>query len=269
MRRLILFAFLLLFAGAAAAETAPSFTRERTFQLDASLREISGLAPAGSHSVFAHNDEFAIIHEIDIDTGAIIRSFAFGQPTVNGDFEGIARVGDEIWLVTGDGRLLEGKIRKHAKRTRFNMYDTGVGKYCETEGLAPAPGPDSFFILCKKLLNDDANDLRIYQWSLADRFSDPKLVVNAPLASLAPAAVAAEFHPADLSRIASSGNFWILDAAGNLLEITAAGKLARYISLDRSLHPQSEGLAFLPDGQIAIADEGKKREAVLSIYRDH
>jgi uncharacterized protein YjiK len=269
VKRLVTILFLLLLAGGAAAETAPSFTRERAFQLDASLREISGLAPAGPRSVFAHNDEFAIVHEIDIDSGAIIRSFAFGKPTASGDFEGIARVGDEIWLVTSDGRLLEGKIRKHGKRTRFNMYDTGVGKYCEVEGLAAAPDPDSFFLLCKKLLDDDANDLRIYQWSLTDRFADPQPVVNAPSASLVPAADAAGFHPADLFRLANSGNFWILNASGSLLEITAAGAFIRYIPLDRSLHPQAEGLAFLPDGEVAIADEGKKREGVLAIYRDH
>jgi uncharacterized protein YjiK len=269
MTRAVAFLLALSCFGVAVAAPPPdTLTRLRAFKLDIGLREVSGLAPAGPNSVFAHSDEFAIVHEIDVDTGAIMRSFAFGKPTISGDFEGISRVKDEIWLVTSDGKLLEGEIKKHGKRTRFNMFDTGVGKYCEIEGLAAADGPDAFYLLCKKLLKDNAQNLRIYEWSLSQRFAEPKLVVDVPLASLAPAGAAANFHPADLVRDPKSGNFWILNASGSLLEITGAGNFVRFIALDPALHPQAEGLSFLPNGDIAIADEGKKREGVLAIYRD-
>ncbi len=258
---------LIAWAATAHAGISPQLVRNHGFPLDAKLREVSGLAPAGRNSVFAHGDEYAIVHEISLNEGQILRSFAFGKPTATGDYEGIARIGDAIWLVTSDGKLLEGRIEEHGKRTRFHVYDTGVGAACEIEGFAPADEAGRFYLLCKNLLASKDKKLRIYRWAIAERFAAPELTIDVPLATLAPAAAVGDFRPSELARDARSGNFLILNASGGVLEITGTGGLVRYIPLDRTQHPQPEGLALMPDGRLVIADEGGARAGALAVYR--
>jgi hypothetical protein len=247
-----------------AASAAPS--PAHIFPLAPELEEISGLAPAGPDSVFAHGDEYAIIHEVSLRDGAIRRSFAFGKPTVKGDFEAIAESGGRLWLLSSDGRLYEGEPVAHAKRTRYHVFDTGAGTACELEGLAAAESPDSFYLLCKNLLDRPDRRLRIYRWSAADRFAAPILAVDAPLKALLPSEAIADFRPSDLARDPKSGAFIVLSASGALLEVDAKGALVRYAPLDPAIHRQAEGLARLPDGRTVIADEGVRRAGSITVY---
>lgn len=258
---------LLAFAAAALLAGSATLERQKAFDLPPLLREVSGLAPSGADAVFAHADEYAIIHEISLASGAVRRSFAFGKPTLKGDFEGVANVAGTIWLVTADGRLVEGRAGAHGERTRVNIYDTGVGGACEIEGLAASSDPARFFLLCKNILKGPRDRLKVFEWSLKDRLARPRLAVDVGLRGLIPEGRIEAFRPSDLVRDAASGHFLILDASGSLLETTSAGARVRFIALDRKLHPQPEGLAVMPDGRILIADEGVRRAGTLAIYR--
>lgn len=253
-----------LLAAASAPPTAAA--PSHAFKLDPKLKEVSGLAPASATSVFAHDDEYAIVHEVDLATGAILRSFAFGKPTIAGDFEAIVKIDNAVWLVLSDGRLYEGQIAAHRKRTRFNTYDTGVGEFCEVEGLAASGDGDRLYLLCKNYRAEKMRDLRIYEWSRTERAATPKTAVDAPLASLVPAGAEKEFRPSELVLDPRTGNFLILNASGGVLEITGTGAFVRYRPLDRAQHPQPEGLALMPNGRLVVADEGGKRAGTLAIY---
>ncbi|MEM7504621.1 MAG: hypothetical protein AAF417_21465, partial [Pseudomonadota bacterium] len=73
------------------------------WRLPKRLKEISALAMSDSHRLFAVDDEIAIIYEIDYDNGKLLQAFAFGEPALRGDFEGLALVGDRFYLLTSDG----------------------------------------------------------------------------------------------------------------------------------------------------------------------
>ncbi|MEE9329547.1 MAG: hypothetical protein V3V30_05360, partial [Parvularculaceae bacterium] len=105
------------------------------FELKFSLAEISGLVAATPTSVFAHNDEHAIIHEVSLIDGKILRSFALGKPTIAADFEGITRRGQFLYLVTSKGIIYETLIGEDRSRVRYNIYDTGLKSTCEIEGI--------------------------------------------------------------------------------------------------------------------------------------
>ena len=76
--------------------------------------------------------------------------FSFGDPTVHGDFEGIAAVGDRIFLVTSDGVLYAGRPGADGEHVEFVTYATGLGQICEIEGLAYDPSDPSLLLLCKE-----------------------------------------------------------------------------------------------------------------------
>jgi len=104
-------------------------------RLPSGLAEVSGLAVASDRTVYAHDDEHGIVYEIDVLSGEMGAIFALGHPTIRGDFEGIATYDGLIYLITSDGLLFETQIGAHKERVPFNSYSTGIGEFCEIEGL--------------------------------------------------------------------------------------------------------------------------------------
>ncbi len=242
----------------------------RIFTLERILTEVSGLVASGPNAVFAHNDEHAIVHEISLEDGSVIRSFAFGKPTVEGDFEGITIKGEFIYLVTSDGLLYEARPDTHRKRIPYNVYDTNLGKICEIEGIAP-DNIDGFLLLCKRTRsNKDFDRLVIYHWSIANRLSPPQPWLDVSIKDMSAGGPINTLHPSGLERDLETGNLLILDShAGAMLEITPYGRLINYLEFSASEHPQAEGLAIMETGAIAIADEGGKKSGTITVYAPH
>ena len=240
----------------------------RQFYLPQGLTEISGLAVATSHSVFAHDDNYGIVYEVDLDDGRVLRAFALGKPTVKGDFEDIAVRAGSVYLLASDGRLFEAPIGDHRQRVRYNVYDTGVGPHCETEGLVNGPKDGEFLILCKKPHQDKLKDrLIIYLWSLGDRVPVSSPWLSVPLDGLVEPLDQANFHPSAFYWRRDPGRFLIISAKGHTaIEIDEQGKLIDRVKLDKGEHPQPEGLTLMPDGRLVISDEGTRGHGKIAIY---
>lgn len=237
---------------------------QSAFELPAALREISGLAPAGQGRVFAHNDEFAAAYEVDLLTGKLVRTLRFGLRPIVGDFEGIAVSNGRIYLVSSDGRIVSRALEGSNADRNVEVVDTGLGKICEIEGLAPADKKGGFFLLCKRTLRKkDDNALRIFFWSPRKGL---RLAIETPFERID--ASASELRPSDLSRDAATGRFYVLEShAAALIELSPAGEPLAYFKLKAKDHPQPEGLALLAGGRIAIGDEGGQGKGRLSLYQ--
>ncbi|MGH8223516.1 MAG: hypothetical protein ACREQZ_11140, partial [Woeseiaceae bacterium] len=134
------------------------------------LNEISGLALTPDDRLFAIEDETAVIYEIDNDEGRLIKAFAFGNPVLRGDFEGIAWVDGMLYVTDSRGVLLIGAERADGERVVPSRVDTGLGRECEIEGLADDPENAVLLFVCKDLVR--ASSLRapvIFEWSIAER----------------------------------------------------------------------------------------------------
>lgn len=238
------------------------------------LFEISGLAIASDTTVYAHNDEHAIIYEIDVSTGEALSAFAIGTPTIAADFEGIATNDDRIYVITSGGILYESLIGKHQDRMRFNAYDTGVGYFCEVEGLTIGPahpaGGQHFLILCKSPLQEDLKDrLTLYSWNLNDR-----IPVQSPWLSLDGDEILTKkeqkkFRPSGIEWLEQTNRLVIISAKNNqYIQLSETGDVIAKAVLSPNHHPQAEGLAILPSGQLIIADEGSKlKPGQISVYQ--
>jgi len=67
------------------------------WNLPRKLREVSGLALTDDNRLLAITDEKAIVYEIDFENGRLVKAFAFGDPGIRGDFEGIEVLDDRVW----------------------------------------------------------------------------------------------------------------------------------------------------------------------------
>jgi hypothetical protein len=75
------------------------------------------------------------------------------------------------------------------------------------------------------------------------------------------------FSPSAVARMSETGNFVVLAGRQGLIaEITPAGAVVGTRALERRLHPQPEGIAFLGDSLLVISDEGGKGQGTLTLY---
>jgi hypothetical protein len=238
------------------------------FYLPEGLREISGLAVASNNTVYAHDDNYAIVYEVDLNLKRAVKAFALGKPTVKGDFEDIAVRNGYVYLLTSDGRLYEAPVGENRKRVRYNAYDTGVGTHCETEGLVNGAAEGEFLILCKKAHETEFKDrLVIYNWNLHDRTPVATPWLNVSLDGLVEKLDQANFHPSAFAWRHDRGTLIIVSAKGHsAIEIDQQGRLVDRIKIDKVEHPQPEGLTLMPDGRLVLSDEGSPGLGKITIY---
>ena len=234
------------------------------WRLPERLKEISGLATLDGR-LFGHGDELGIIYEIDPSHGRFVKAFALGEATVHDDFEGIAIAGDRFYLVASSGRLYESLEGADGERVLYNTYGTGIGRDCDVEGLAFEPADRSLLLLCKTPRPDGF--VRIHRWSLERR----TLSENAPLlisvATLAAGIGGDSFHPSGIERHPDTGHYFVVAARESALaEVTPDGEVVSVRALPRR-HRQPEGIALLAKDVLALADEGARGRAHLTLYR--
>ena len=260
-------------APAPAAEPAPEGSLfagapEQQWRLPAKLNEISGLAVSPDRRVFAHDDETAIIYEIDAAAGRLIKNFALGDPIEAGDFEGIAITPDgQFYLITSRGLLYSFREAADGAHAEFDTIDLGLHRTCEVEGLAYLAAEESLIIACKRM-NDRAmrNTVSLYAWRLSapDAPAAPWLAL--PEANIAARAGVERFRPSSVEIDTASGRILLLSANdGALAELDANGAVLSARALGPR-HAQAEGVTIAPDGALIISDEAAGGQATLSRY---
>jgi uncharacterized protein YjiK len=241
--------------------TAPA----QQLQLPDQLREISGLAVSPDGRLFAHDDERAVIYELDAARGAIVKRFVLGNPILTGDFEGLAITpGGMFWLTTSEGevyRFAEGADGAHAP---YHTFDSGLDELCEVEGLAYLPSEESLILACKR---NKARSMRgtvsLYLWPFSGEAEEWR---SLPEQEIAATAGVAEFRPSSVEMDPASGHILLLSANdAAFAELDAGGRLLSARALDRS-HVQPEGVTVLPEGSLVISDEASGGRPLLTRY---
>lgn len=223
-------------------------------RLTGALAEVSGLAIASETTVYAHNDEQAVIYELDVGSGKVLRTISLGRPAVAGDFEALAANDGALSLITSAGVIYKAMVEP-GRSIPFRTLDTGLGRECEIEGFAPAEGVDVYLVACKRA----KGRLVVYKWGPetgAAKLIDLKLDGVVPNPN--------EFRAGDIVSDKTAGTLLVLDSsAGAILEVSMKGQRLGYWRLGGN-HPQAEGLALLKDGKLLVADEGRIGHGSLS-----
>ncbi len=234
------------------------------------LQEISGLAMTGDGRLLAHDDERAVVYEIDYEQcGEPVKAFAMGDPTARDDFEGIAVAGDRVFLVSSGGRLYESVEGADGERVLYNTYGTGLGRRCEVEGLTFEPSDSTLVMVCKTTGGDDLKgSIVIFRWSIERQSmtDDSPILVDRDAAT--DAIPGKSFHPSGIERHPSSGTYVVVAAREEAIaEVNLAGDVLAVMELPGRANRQVEGVAFTASGDLLLASEGGGGRARLSMYR--
>jgi uncharacterized protein YjiK len=231
------------------------------------LREISGLALTDDERLLAITDEQAIVYEIDYRNGGLVKAFAIGDPTVRGDFEGIAVLEGTIWLLTSNGRLYSFAEGSDGERVPFERINTGLGDQCEFEGLAAEPQTGRLLLVCKES-KKKKKGLRIFEWLAAGNKNQDPTEIELDENEMRESIDSKRVNPSGITIDVATGNRIIVAARQRaVFEISPDGRLIDVIMrLDADRHRQPEGIVMTRDGHLLVADEAGKRAARLAIY---
>ncbi len=236
--------------------------------LPTALQEISGLAVDSAGQLFAQDDERAIIYQLDPASHRVVKRFSFGRPALHGDFEAIAIVGRQVILATSDGVLYAGREGADGESVPYVTQTTGVGRRCETEGMAYEPAERALLFVCKVARTASlAGRLTVLRWSLDRKALEARPAVSIGLAEVTRQLKGSTFHPSELLRVGDGRYLVLAGRERALAEITDGGRVVSTSRLRRRDHPQAEGLALGPDGALLIADEGRNGRGTLTAYR--
>lgn len=239
------------------------------WKLPKRLREISGLALDTAGRLFAHEDEHAIVYQLDYQNGRVLKAFALGDPPLKGDFEGIAVVGATFYLLRSDGTLFRAPEGDDGAHVAYQRIDTALAPYCEFEGLTyDAPSAD-LLLACKRSHHDVDPDRRlVFRYSTrAQRIVSPAIAID--VRQVTARLHSKSFNPSGIDVV---DRHLVLVAARQraLVETDADGALVAALVLPLTKrHHQPEGIAITADGRMIISDEGGNRRGRLGVYAPH
>lgn len=267
----------------AACGTAPvDDLADGLLQLPPILREVSGIAAVDADTIGCVQDEHGAIFLVDLRPGGQVRAMPFAG---RGDYEGLARVGDEWWVLRSDGWLARVAPRDGQLTVVASQWLPGGHR--EWEALCHDPQRQRLLVMPKDGGGGDkeARDLRPIlaidprSGALA---AEPVLVVSrrglvkqAEARGIAlPTRVTGQGREraalslacSEIAVVPGTRELLLLSAVdGVLLRIDDEGRLLACRELDPELLPQPEGMTFLPDGRLVVASEGRGGPARFAV----
>lgn len=272
-------ALLSLIAACPQAEELQSPTKLGDFELGADslqqwklpkiLKEISGLALTPDDRLFAINDEQATIYELDYEHGMIKKTFALGRPVAKADFEGLAYLDGLFYLVTSTGLIYVATEGNDGERVEFEVYQTGLGRFCEIEGLAEDAESGTLLMACKKSKKKSKGGrFSIFVWSVSAHRVLHEREISICEHDMAERIGRKHVRPSAI--VIDRRTSFIYGVAGPqqaIFQLAPDGELIDAIILPLvERHRQPEGIEITRDGKLLIADEGGKKKARLGVY---
>ena len=249
---------------------------ESSIFLPAILREVSGIVMVDSSSLACIQDENGIVFFYDLEMKKITKQINFGP---DGDYEGIARAADTLYVLRSDGFVYG---IKDFRSDSYNVisYQTEIPSK-DNEGICYDSHNRRLLIACKEKTGkgDLSKDERyVFGFDLeTERLSsdpvyifDMKEILDFAAANDIPLPMRGKkkgppepylnFHSSAIGIHPLTNMIYILSADDFLLLVfDQAGRIDRIIKLNRGLFNQPEGIAFRNNGDMIIGNEGMKK----------
>ena len=229
----------------------------QTIDLPPELQEISGLTTLPDGRLAAVNDEKGRVYAIGLDSGAVEMLIDFGT---KGDYEGIERVGERLFVMDSDGSVVElTEWRSGGSATK--IYDGGYGeRLCNAEGLAG--DPYRLILVCKEANVKEDNAMYAFELGVDTfayrpiRYLDPREV--GVKKDLRPSAAAV--HPVTGQTMVLSSRYALI------MVLNKNGVLDAVWDIKPAKLQQPEGMTFLENGDLVLASEGDHKPGRVVRY---
>ncbi len=251
-------------------------TPVKRLSLPSVLGEISDITALSNNAIACVQDENGVFFRYNLKRNTISSRDSFA---INGDYEGISRVGNDIYILRSNGEIFE---IKNGVKTRSIVYTyiTNIPAV-NSEGLCYDSKNKRLLIACKsRSMNviDAKNKRMIYAFDLEKKklieepvFEIDILVIKKYLGekySLSDSTVELiKFRPSAIAIHPLNGKLYLLAASGYLLCIFNNGVFESAEMLDPILFNKAEGITFFKNGNMLISNEGQGASGNLLLFK--
>jgi uncharacterized protein YjiK len=235
------------------------------WDLPEKLLEISGLSWIDNERFACVQDETGIVFIYNAAKSSIEKEIAFAGA---GDYEGLAVVGETVWVIRSDGKLYEINSVKTNKAV-VKEHDTPLTAKHNAEGLCYDSKNNRLLIALKDGEPGSTDYKGIYSFELATKKMVDQPVIKIDLknemfsgmgSSKKKAKPGDVIMPSGIAVHPTTGDIYITEGRKPKLLITdAAGTIKRLIELDKTDFLQPEGITFSSNGELFISNEGLKQ----------
>ena len=146
------------------------------------------------------------------------------------------------------------------------MFDPGLKKQCEFESLAYEADSARLLMACKRPLDKQLRELRIYRLPLPLNRAT-MTVQRIPIGDVIGSNQWKDFRPSDMTIDPTTKNYVILAShEKGIAVLTPDGEVVRSVPLPGD-HRQPEGVAITRDGILIVSDEANVTPAAITLYR--
>lgn len=234
---------------------------DKVYDMPDLLKEISGIAYADENTLYCVQDELGIVFKYDTGREHLSGMFRF---TDLGDFEDLAIVKDEVFVLRSDGTLFCFNHRNFDGK----ISQVVVPVNClNVEGLEYNPSDNQLYLACKDQVINDLSQSRVIFSTTPENLSEPEIAltilpdeINRVLALQYPEAPVSrlQVYPSAIAIHPKTSEKYVLSAASRLIAIYKNEKLINVFPLPSELYYKPEGLAFTPNGDLYLSSEGIK-----------
>lgn len=236
--------------------TAESVQIDKTWHMSILLEEISGISWIEENLIACVDDEEAIIFIYNTRTSTIEKQIVFGE---DGDFEGIAVVDKNAYVLRSDGTLFEVKNYRQDSIT-VNEFATGLPAKYDFEGVAYDRAKNRLLLAIKDKAGENSKPVYSFNLKTKKMEEEPAFEIkfNDPVFKVLKQELNHHIiRPSEISVNPTNGDIYILEGTNpKILVLNSSGKIKKLHVLKEEQFRQAEGLTFDAAGNLYISNEG-------------
>jgi len=231
------------------------------------LNEISGITfNEDDNTLLAISDSKEKVFQLNVDK-LKLKDYTDKVVGPDTDLEDIVKVDSILYLLSSKGVIYEVGPKADTVRT----YTFPSDDQNDFETLYYDPSAKGLIMVCKKCPADKGRDMRsAYRFDLTKKQFDPSafFTFNTEEVKQLLKDDNAKFDPSAACIHPKNKRLYVLSSAGNLLVIAdTRGKIIEAYQLNADQFPQAEGIAFAPNGDMYISNEGKYGSPTIQIFK--
>jgi uncharacterized protein YjiK len=228
------------------------------------LHEISGMAWINEKNVIlAQNDEKGDIYMVDFyNKKDDFKKIKFGG---KGDYEDIVHTDTADYLLLSSGTIVQVMINDSVVTgtKEFTLDKKGKNEF---ESLYLDAAAHSLVMLCKQCAKEKENSRAAFRFDLQTQKFQPEPLFTIQVDSIRKKLNddTVKFKPSAAALHPVTGELYIVASVGKLLVVAdPSGQVKQVFRLDPLLFNQPEGIAFAPNGDLYISNEGGEGVATI------
>lgn len=231
---------------------------EKTWELPDELEEISGFAFVSAVKVACIQDEDGTIFIFNLQTSEIEKEIDFSD---SGDYEGITVKGNTAYVLESNGDIYQ--VQDFMNDPEVTKFETRLSSNNDVEGICLDKSGTRLLMAIKEKdpVAKGYKGIYAFDLNLGKIQKDPAYKItfeDKVFKDKSKKEIQDVFKPSEIAIHPSSGEIYLTEGENpQLLILKATGETKTLYKLNYDDFPQPEGIAFDPEGNLYISNEGK------------